>query len=303
MITRLQYGDTTWVDLNQPTEDEVHAVVTEFAVNPFISADLLSPSVKSRVERHDEHLYLILHFPVFKHSHSGEHKQEVDFVIGKNFLITTRYDTVDSIEKYQKLIEVNSILDHGEGRSSGALFFGIIREIYESLFNELEYIENWIGKIERNIFSGKEREMVFALSDVSRTVLNFKKATVFHREVLKNLHMYGGELFDDMFTYNVTQALHEYSKLEEHLRTIGDSVMELRETNNSLVSTRQNEIMKTLTIVASITFPITIIAAIFSMDDIHAPIIGNPHDFYILLGFMAISALCMILFFKRKKWL
>src|ERR1700749_2872242 len=147
MITRLRYGDTTWIDLNQPTEEEATAIVEEFRLNPFIINDIVHPSAKSRVELHQKQLYLILHFPVFKHSHSGEHKQEIDFVIGENFLLTVRYDTIDPIEKFMKLVEVNSILNKEGDNDTGALFFHIVNEIYHSLFDELEYVEGWISKI------------------------------------------------------------------------------------------------------------------------------------------------------------
>jgi|ERR1035437_1236169 magnesium transporter len=305
MINRLKYSDTVWIDLNQPNEKEIQSVIDEFAISPFIINDLIAPSVKSRVEMHEKHLFLILHFPVFKHSHSGDHHQEVDFIIGDKFLMTVRYDTVDPIEKFQKKVEVDTILHRKafDSGSSGALFFEIIKEIYQSLFDELDYIANWINKIELNIFSGQEREMVFALSDVSRTLLNFKKATSFHREVLKDLHALGQKLFDDHFTIHVTKAINEYEKLENNLHNATESMSELRETNNSLVSTKQNEIMKILTIFASIAFPMTIVAAAFGISSTNIPFIGNPNDFWIVVGIMGTVALSMLLFFVHKKWL
>ena len=54
MITRLRYGDTTWIDLNQPTEVEATAIVEEFRLNPFIINDIVHPSAKSRVELHQK---------------------------------------------------------------------------------------------------------------------------------------------------------------------------------------------------------------------------------------------------------
>lgn len=304
MITRQKYRETIWVDLNQPTEEEATAIVSEFGLNPFIVHDLVSPSYKSRVELHKDHLYLILHFPVFKHSHSGEHKQEVDFIIGRNFLLTIRYDTIDPIEKFLKLVEVNSILNRdSEPDGAGALFFAIVNEIYVSLFNELEYVETWINKIELNMFNGHEREMVYALSDVSRTLINFKKATSFHREVLKNVQAYGAKIFDEHFVEHTAKALHEYNKFEENLNNTAASVTELRETNNSLVSTRQNEIMKTLTIISFVTFPLMLITAIFSMNTSFIPIVGYKYDFWVVICIMLFVSLCMLLFFKHKKWL
>jgi magnesium transporter len=304
MINRLKYKGIAWLDLNQPTDKEMRSVIDEFSINPFTINDLMNPSVKSKVEIHEKHIFLTLHFPVFKHSHSGEHLQEVDFVVGDKFLMTVRYDTVDPIEKFQKQLEVDTILhrntfDHG---SSGELFFEIIKEIYQSLFDELDYIAGWINKIELDIFSGKEREMVFALSDVSRTLLNFRKATSFHREVLKDFHTFARELFDNNFSMHVSKTISEYERLESNLRNATESMSELRETNNSLVSTKQNEIMKTLTIIASVAFPMTVIAAIFGMSSPNLPIVNDPNAFWIIVGIMFASSLAMFLFFVHKRW-
>lgn len=303
MINRYQYKDSTWVDIINPTTEELTKIRNEFSLHPHVIDELTSPSVKSRVELHKEYLYMILHFPAFKHSHVNEPKQEVDFVIGHNFLITARYENIDAIDKFAKVVEVNSILDRGFGEDhSGVLFFGVLREIYQSLFDELEYIESWIGKIEEGIFHGQEKEMVFSLSQVSRTLLNFKKATDFHREVLESLDLYGKKIFDDRFSYHARRILDEYVKVQNLVANNMAGVSELRETNNSLVSTKQNEIMKTLTITAFIALPLTLIATIFSMNSKHNPIVGHPLDFWIILVFMLMTTTAFFAYFKYKRW-
>ena len=78
---------------------------------------------------------------------------------------------------------------------------------------------------------------------------------------------------------------------------------ELRETNNSLLSTKQNEIMKVLTIVSFIAYPLTILAALFQMNTKYTPIVGMPNDFWIVTGTMFIVAIIFYLYFKSKKWL
>lgn len=303
MINRYTYKESVWVDITNPTTDEVAQITKEFQIGPSIAHELISPSVKSRVELHKNYLYLILHFPAFKHSHSEDSRQEVDFVIGENFLITARYDTIDAMDKFSKIVEVNTILDRGFPENcTGVIFFGIIQEIYHSLFNELEYIENWLMKIEDNIFSGREKEMVFDLSKVSRTLLNFKKSTDFHKEVLESLDVFGKKIFDEHFSYHARRVLDEYYKVQNTLKNNMEFVAELRETNNSILSTKENEIMKTLTIMAFTTFPLTLIAAIFSMDTQNNPIIGHRFDFWIVIGIMATATLCFFTFFKHKRW-
>lgn len=304
MISRYQYKDTVWVDIFNPSPEETRSIMDEFSVNPTVIKELVFPSLKSRVELHKNYLYVILHFPVFKHSHSEESRQEMDFIVGKNFVITVRYDTIDAIDKFAKILEVNTILDRGiEENCTSIIFFGIVQEIYHSLGNELEYIENEITQIEDQIFSGHEKEMVFALSKMSRNLLNFKKSTDFHKEILGSLDSFGKTIFDDHFSYHVRRMQDEFAKVQNVLRNHSEAVAELRETNNSLVSTKENEIMKTLTIMAFVTFPLMLVASIFSVNTSYIPFVGRPDDFYIVIGIMLVAATIMFIFFKYKKWL
>lgn len=304
MISRYHYKDTIWVDITQPTEEEIAKVFEEFHIQHSIANEILSPSIKSRVELHRSYIYLILHFPAYQNSHALDTKQEVDFIIGRNFLITTRYDTIDAIDKFAKIVEVNSILDRGiEENCTALIFFGILQEIYQSLINELEYVESLLGNIEKGIFSGKERDMVFALSQVSRNLLNFKKATDFHGEALDSLDSFGKKIFDEHFSYHVQRIKNEYSKVIHLMQNNSDSVSELRETNNSLLSTKQNEIMKVLTIVTFIVSPLALAAAILQINTSANPIVGKPNDFWIILGSMAIASIIMYSVFRFKKWL
>lgn len=303
MINRYRYKDSVWIDLLSPTSEEILAISEEFSIHPKIADELTTPSIKSRVELEKDSIYLILHFPSFRHSHSEHIKQEVDFIIGKNYLITARYETIDAIEKFSKIVEVNAILDRGFAEDcTGVLFFGVIEEIYHSLFNELEYIESWVGKIEDGIFTGKEKQMVFALSEVSRTLLNFKKATDFHNEALESLNIFGKKVFDDHFSYHVRRILDEYSKVKNSLINNQASVAELRETNNALLSSKQNEIMKNLTIMAFVTYPLTLIAAIFGMNATFMPIAGKANDFWIIIILMLLATTTFFIYFKHKKW-
>jgi magnesium transporter len=81
-----------------------------------------------------------------------------------------------------------------------------------------------------------------------------------------------------------------------------ESLHELRETNNSLLTTKQNETMKKLTLLAFITFPLSLIASIFEMNTVDMPIVGLQHGFWIIIGGMTVVGLAMFWYFKYKKW-
>jgi len=81
-----------------------------------------------------------------------------------------------------------------------------------------------------------------------------------------------------------------------------ESLHELRETNNSLLTTKQNETMKVFTVLAFITLPLSLIASLFNMDLVDIPLEHQPYGFWIVIAGMAVISLCMLWFFKYKKW-
>jgi magnesium transporter len=277
----------------------------EYNIHPLIAEELLLPSLKPRVEFYpDSVIYLILHFPASKHTHSIEQNQEIDFIIGKNFLITTRYDTIDPLHKFAKVFEVNSILDkHDIGEHAGYVFFYMVQKLYQAIEHELEYVGDSLEEIKEKIFKGHEREMVTELSKVSRELLNFKQALRLHKEVLDSFEVAAQKFFGDDFTRQARAIMGEYYRIQNSVASNLDTVTELRETNNSLITTKQNEIMKILTIMAFVTFPLSLFASIFGMNTKTLPLAGFEGDFWIILGIMVAATIFFFAFFKHKRWL
>ncbi len=304
MITKKEHNNIIWIDLESPTKEEVHEIMDEYNIHPTVAEEMLLPSIKPKVELYEDSIYLILHFPAFKHTHKGQHNQEIDFVIGKDFIITTRYDTIDSMHTFSKIFEVHDALHTDVHRDHvGLIFLQMIKELYRSLEHELEYINDSLHEIETNVFKGKEKEMVVELSSVSRDLLNFKQAICTHKDIVALFQTLGKRLFGDDFPYQLESLQHERSKVLHSLETNVAFLSELRETNNSLLSTKQNEVMKVLTILAFITFPLSLVASVFGMNTTYTPVLGIENDFWIIVGVMMFATFLMFLYFKHKKWL
>ncbi len=109
--------------------------------------------------------------------------------------------------------------------------------------------------------------------------------------------------FGKEFTKELKELIKEHTRLVLLAENHSKLTTELRETNNAMLSTKQNEVMKTFTILAFITLPLTVIAAIFGMNSQHIPIIGMEGDFWIIIGIMFFATSCMFLYFKIRKWI
>ena len=107
MLTRYAQHNLVWIDLVSPTPPEVRALMKEFDLDPLIAEELLLPSFKSKVERRNDALYVILHFPALRAGDptggsAQRPEQEIDFIIGKHFLITTRYETIEPLHSFAR---------------------------------------------------------------------------------------------------------------------------------------------------------------------------------------------------------
>ncbi len=303
MHSRYEHNRLVWVDFESPSREEVQAAAAEFHLDHLVAEELLIASTKPRAEFHQDYAYVVMHFPALRHSHKTQ-EQEVDFVIGKNFLLTTRYDTIDPLHKFSKLFEVHSILDKSNiGDHAGYIFFYMLKKMYKAVEHEIEYIRHDLRTIEEHIFSGHEIQMVAAISKSARDLLNLRQAIEPHREILRELEERGPGFFGEPFGPYVRSLSNEYYRVHNHIMRHTEFLHELRETNNSLLTTKQNETMKRFTILAFTTFPLTLLAAIFSMDAVHVPIVGSPYDFWIIIGMMIALTITMFSYFKRQNWL
>jgi magnesium transporter len=292
--------DQIWIDLNSPTKEEVDSIMITQNISPALAKDLLTPTPTQYSEDCGDVIYAVLRIPTFKHTHPNEIGQELDFIISKNSVITARYDSIDALHYFAKKIEVNEILNH---QNNLHLFFGMMEEIYNFITNELASIEVWITEIEKNIFEGQEKEMVFAISNTGRNILNFKRAIDPHGEVFDFIARVGGEKFGKSFEDEAKVLRDEWRRVMKRINNYLDMIAELRETNNSMLSTKQNETMKILTIMAFVTFPLSLIASIFGMNTYFTPFVGNPNDFWIVLSIMCVMSIAMFGFFKYKRWI
>lgn len=303
MISRNKYRDLTWIDCERPSHDEIRALMEEFDIHPIVADELLTPSLRPKVDHYENFIYLILHFPAIRHSHSNA-TQEVDFIIGKKFIITVRYELLDPLHKFSKVFEVNSILDKSDiGEHAGYLFFYMIRKIYSSLQHELSIIAESLKDVEDRIFGGEERAMVETLSNIHRDLLAFHRALRLHKPVLTSLGIACEEFYGHDFRHYTDNIVGEYYKVEELLEDQREILGDLRVTNDSLLTTKTNEIMKVLTITTFSILPASLLGAVFGMSAEGTPIKNGPYGFWIIVSMMLLMILLTFLFFRTRKWL
>ncbi len=291
------------MDLENPTLDEIVAVTNEFDLGSLFVEELLTPTAKPHVDIYPGFVYTVLHFPALRFTHGLETSHEIDIVLGKDFIITVHYTAESATYDLTKMFEAAALMrDDKKNTNVGIIFLELAQRLYQAADNELDALEDTIRTIEDNIFEGKEKEMVSAISIASRELFTHKRLLGSHHDVLGALENAATSLLGDDIGRYIKAANTLHYRVHSRALIMSDVINELRETNIALLSTRQNEIMKNLTIMAFVTFPLTLIAAVFGMNTRDTPIVGAPHDFIIILVGMGILTVLFFAYFKLRKW-
>jgi len=293
MIKRVLYNGITWIDLESPSSEEVAQLTSEFKLHPLVASELLSKSLRPKIDLHKKYIYLILHF-------IGD--KEVDFVLGKDFIITTRYEEVEPVMKFSRALAMGEQM-HDTHFSSGVLFYYITKGLYAEMEDELTRLHAHMKAIEESVYSGKEREMVLSLAEGGREILDMHQSLDPHKDVLTSLEQHAKDFYGPKYTRYATALLGNFYKVHQRVKRITALHSELRATNDSLLASKQNSIMQVFTIVAFLTLIPSLISSIFGMNARNMPFIGNHYDFWIILIIMFTASMSVFGFFRFKKWL
>ncbi len=304
MLKKYTNNSITWIDAENPTPEEIHDLMEQYDINPDVARELQLPTYKEKVLLSKDYLYMVLHFPSIRHTHShNSSEQEIDFIVGRDFIITTRYEHIDALERFAKTFEMNNILQNGLMKDdAGYVLYYLVKELYKAMSDEVDSINDILKEIERNIFKGMEKEMVTEISHVNKDLINFNNIILTH-EVISSLISSGGKLFDKNFTENFAKILNEYHRIIKVLKNSIDFLRELRSTNDSLLSAKQNETMKVLTVFAFITIPFSIITGYFQMNIEHIPFSQFHYTWFVVIGIEIVVSLSLFIFAKLKKWI
>ncbi|MBI5140531.1 MAG: hypothetical protein HZA94_03750 [Candidatus Vogelbacteria bacterium] len=304
MISRHQHKNLDWVDLESPSGEEIASIVDEYDIHPLIESELLKPSERAKVDLYPNFMYLILHFPKYTTNKDKESLQEIDFIVGKNFIVTAHYESVNALYDFSKAFETNAILNRFDNLdNAGILLYLILKALYENMEREMDAISNMLRDVEKKIFAGRELEMVEALSSINKTLIDFKHPIQIHKEILNSLEIAPESFFAPKFKHYIQATIGEYQRIWGRLESNKETVTDLRETNDSLFSAKTNSIMKNLTIMSFLTFPLALMVGILDMKSEGNPLSGVENQFWVVLSIMGTTTIIMLLFFRHRRWI
>lgn len=302
MIDRYTQNKLTWFDVINPTSDEIRELVDECGVPVEFTADLTSMTPRTETLAKKGFLKVTLDFPIVKRT-DIDHAHEIKFLVTKTHLITIRFEDIEAIHRFGKEYEVRCMLHQKKSKASTIqLFFTLLDQLYDAMQTKLNYIETRLSDIEAGVFNDKEKDMVFEISHVGRRLIDFRQVIGAHEKALEQMHIQIPAAFPGKYEDAIIDLEHHYRHVNRSIYALISTLGDLRDTNNALLTTKQNEVMKMFTILAFITFPLTLFTSMFGMNTVTTPIVGQEGDFWYIVGIMVVVSISFFAYFRYRKW-
>ena len=296
MITLIKNPGFTWIDIENPTQEDIAHIVSEFQIHPGWADELSRPTARAKTETNERGFFAALHYPDHPSVRHETRDIEIDYIVTSDLVITAHYEPIDALIEIAKKFEIGVAV----ASSAPMLFLEINNELYRGLREELEGFRKEIKEIEGGIFRGHEFRMVEEISHLTRRLLDFKQAIRSHHIILKSFELNAEKLWKKPVDRD--QVYKDFSRVESALENCRDILSELRETNDSLLTAKNNEVTKKLTLMAFVTFPLTLVATVLVAHN--APhVFQGEHGFWITVGILVVLLAIMQIYFVYKKWI
>ncbi len=305
-LQEVNHGGILWVNITRQHEKELGEIQKRFQ---FLKADVqesLPPFQRPKIVKREGYYFIVLHFPVFDRETRRLGFTEVDFFLSPSFLITVHDSKLAIIDTLFNECKKDEAFRAAYLNGTAAhILFEILNQLLDAIFPILLHVNEDINSVDRKMFDGVPgRVMAEEILRLKTNIVTFRRTMQGHRTVLERLIVSGDKDLNLVAYQTYINSLREYTTEIWHmLESQKESINALHEANESLLSLRTNDVMKTLTIISVITFPLTLIATLFAIHAPGTPFIDMPGAFWIYLVLAVLGAFGMFMVFKRKGWM
>lgn len=290
-----------WVDFENPTPEEFRTLADVFQFHPLAIEDCANVIHHPKVDDYGEYLFLILHAVSLKEEEEVIRTTEIDIFLGKNYLVTYHVEPLGSVLAIRQQIEKKT--DTFLSRGVDFALYQILDRMMERFTPIFEYLDEYVEVLEDEVFAEPSQEV---LAEIFRTrkklvflrrVLQPQRDTILQlsREELPNIgekaKIYFRDVYDQIF-----RAMNLTDNYRELLAAITEIYL-------FTVSNRINEVVKALTVLATVTLPAVVLSSVYGMNFARLPGSQHPLGFWASLVLMGVVSAVIYAFVRRKGWI
>lgn len=303
-LQRLDGPGASWIHVHEPPEEFLESMAREYGFRHDDLAVARPQRERPRLSLRPGYAFLVLHFPVRREQGSqvmSVEPAELDIFLTPDVIITSVTGKLPSLDLLRERLTRDGVERSRLLQDASRITSEILETCLVATFPTLRAIHEELHQIEDHVFHGHATTLARLLA-LRQELITMRHVVMEARAVTSRL----GEVYRKFFGGSDDQVSH----LLRHVEDIWTSLESARETVESfwqaqtaLVTKATNEAIKTLTMIAVVTFPLTLVAAIFTMRVGGVPFAESVNGFWEVVGAMVGIAVAMLAYFKHKKWL
>ncbi|MBD3281513.1 hypothetical protein GF391_02085 [Candidatus Uhrbacteria bacterium] len=297
-------GKFEWVMVKKNDQRVLKYLKDKFGFAEIDLKDVGPPIQSPKIVYRADYVFMVLQYPIFDKKTGRIHTAEIDFFIMDNRLVTVDVNEVPALQQLYKEMTVSKNLTK-EAQTIPHLLYMLINSLIENTYPILRLMSGDIEEIEDTMFDNFGRNFIKNLLRVKTNIVRSRQSLQGHDEIMRKLRAHFDKYYKKHKKLDAYygQLIDDTSDIKNRLLLKKETIDALHETYQSLTEYRTNEIVKNLTIVSFIVFPLTLLAGVFGMNAINMPLVDHPWGFWIIVGIMLAGCTSMLAFFKYKKWM
>jgi len=279
----------------------IEQVGKSFGLHPLVAEDIASTGQRPKMEDFDDYIFVVLRMLRFDGEENETKTEQMSIILGNNFVISFQEREGDVFDHIRERLRNNK----GRIRKLGAdyLAYSLIDAIVDNYFIILEKLGEAIEEIEDKLVTNPSSDTLQTIHDLKREMIFLRKSVWPLREVINRLERSESPLINKS-TYVYMRDVYDHTiQVIDAVETFRDLLSGMLDIYLSSISNRMNEVMKVLTVIATIFIPLTFVAGIYGMNFKYMPELDQAWSYPTVLLLMLVVALLMVVYFRRKKWI
>ena len=291
-----------WLDMEDPTEEDYEILKDQFRFHPLLIRDCINPQYIPKCDEMEDYIFLVLHsvyYYIDKKEEEALSVREIDIFMGKNYLVTVHNGHIKTVTVNRDLCRRScKLMDKGSGR----LLYHILDTMADNYIAIINRVTDRMNSLEDAIIGRSRPEMLARILSMKQNIMTIRKVLLPQSELIyqfcqgkisyvrEDQVMYFKDIYDHML---------RITNMVDNLREMGQSLLE---AYHSAIAFKLNDVMKILTVIATIMMPMTIISGIGGMNVLFPFAMRETiAGFWILLAAMIAAAIGLIIWFKKGK--
>ena len=291
-----------WLNLDGLHDgDLITRIGTRFGIHPLTLEDIMNTDQRPKFETYDDYLFIVLKMLEYDEQNARVLSEQVSLVLGRDFLVSFQEGEGDVFAPVRERIRKSK----GRIRSGGCdyLAYALIDAVVDHYFKILEHFEERIEAVEEELFDDPTTETLEAIHEAKRELMFLRKQVWPTRELVGSLIRVDSPLVASGTSIFFRDVYDHTIQIIDTIESYRDILSGFMDIYLSKVSYRMNEIMKVLTIMATIFIPLTFVAGIYGMNFRYMPELGWRWGYPLTWVVMLVMVLLMLRYFRKNKWL